>query len=364
MLSSAQKRVNNTNVSTNLFSFKRFNFVVVGSRRIKNKLEEIETQFNIEIKFCQVSELTENVDSKTLAIIVSEEAIRPQVKKYLTGILDNFGQVPTFFLSSSARKASFFQLLYEKGLAGAISWPMEGVVLHNLLIGTMKPQKNVVGKTKADLKLASMVKSQLILVNLGKGLRIKAFEGVVFIEGVVSTINIAESIKREIINVLGVRQVVAGKLKIRVSRKTSDKELERRIKIYISNVLEFDKKSLGVKVKNGVVTLIGAINSLQDLLTVESFIKRQKGVQVVDRRVKFHPQLVSRKATKAKKLEKKLKDLFSGVKYLRINIFGEFVEVSGTVKFPKTKSLIEDFLFQELAVKKVINKIFVSPLRH
>jgi hypothetical protein len=130
--------------------------------------------------------------------------------------------------------------------------------------------------------------------------------------------------------------------------------------MYIGNILGQNKKSISVKVKDKVISLVGSASNQADILDIEEFSMKQPGVKNVIRLLKYSPSLVKKNVKKARHLEKKINYLFDGVKFVSINIYGEFAEVAGTVNTKADKVLVEKYIFKTLTVNKIINKLFVS----
>ena len=343
-----------------LFTYKKPNIVIVGGQKIRRKFPDIEDHYNLELRFTQNPQLEKVLDSQTICIIVDEEMIKLTTKKELTRLLKSTPHLPIFYIARSFRSPQFYKDLYEKGLQGVLNWPADSKIFHDLIIESLKPQKGFKGKSKGDEKLAKQVKAHLIL-NLEKPkVDVYVIKGNVFLVGKVKSLYEKEMIRSESIKVLGVRNVLTEHLLVKKRTDITDRELERKLKMYIGNVAKRGKKALSVKVKDKVVTLIGSATSLSHLLSIEEFAMKQPGVVKVKRQISLSPTESRQNTKKAKALEKKIKNIFSGVKYISVRIFGHYVEVSGTVKFKEDKNLVEKFVLQSLPVTRVINKLYVA----
>jgi osmotically-inducible protein OsmY len=344
----------------NLYSYKVPNIVIVGDKEIRRKIQNIESRFNISLIFSELDELEKHVNKKTIAIIVDEKKVTFKLKVYLEAVLDFYTQLPIFYLSRVFKRPSFYTSLYQKGLHGVVKWPKEASILHDLLIESLRPHPKAVGKTKGDKKLSDMVKSHLVLNGNYKAINVKVIEGFVFLTGKVKSIQDKEFIRLESSKVLGVKKVISKNIGIKAPKDMKTKDLERKIKMYIANVMGSLKRTISVKVADNAVILTGAASNHTYILDIENFINKQSGVQRVIKDIKYAPSLVSKNAKKAKLLELKIKSLFTGAKYISITIYGEIAEVSGTVLTLADRSLVERYILEMLAIRKVINKLFVS----
>ncbi len=344
----------------NLYSYKVPNIVIVGGKEIRRKIQEIERNFNILVIFSDVDQLEETVNPLTIAIIVDEKHVKFKLKVYLDALLEFYTTIPIFYLSREDKRPSFYTALYQRGLQGVIKWPKESSILHALLIESLRPHPKATGKSKGDRMLSEMVKSHLVLNGNYKGISVKVIEGFVFLQGKVKSLHDKEIIKVESSKVLGVKRVISRNIEVKPLKKLKSKELERKIKMYIGNVLGGQKRSLSVKVKEDTVTLSGAASNHTSIVDIERFINKQGGVRDVITDVKYGASAVRKNVKKAKQLENEIKSFFDGAKYISISIYGEFAEVSGTVKTYNDRATIERYILEVLPLKKLINKIFVT----
>ena len=344
----------------NLYSYHVPNVVIVGDKKIRGRSQKIEKRFNLELIFSSPDLLKDSINRKTIAIIVDEEEVRKKSKEYLESLLSKYKFLPIFFLSRSIKRSNFYTDLYGKGLQGVVNWPEESKVLHDFIIESLKPHPHAVGRSKADEKLSEVIKSHLVLQGGYKAIKVKVIEGFAFLEGSVKSLFDKKSIEVEASKVLGVKKTIVKNIKIQEFKSITDRELERKIKMYTENILGDRKKSISIKVRSKVVTIEGAIVSHRDVLDIEEFSMKQPGIKNITRLVEYSPKLVLKNIKKAKLVESKIKFLFDGVRYIAIKIYGDFAEVSGSVRMKEDRTLVEKYLLQTLAIKKVINKIFVA----
>ena len=355
-----KRKIKRKGTMVNLYSYKVPNIIIVGDKKIRKKVHNIEKNFNISLIFTDAENLLDTINSKTIAILVDEEKVKSKLKHFLIEILTEHIDLPVFFLSRTNRKPNFYVELYEKGLVGAINWPSESRVLHDLVIECLRPHPAAIGKTKGDEKLSKIIKSHLILSGNHKKVKVKVIDGFVFLEGSVKSLYDQHSVAKESAKVLGVKKVITKNMEVKSYKNITDKEIERKIKMYIGNILGDSKRSLTAKVKDKVVKIIGAAANHGDVFDIEKFAMKQIGVKRIIRKVKYRPSLVSKNVKRAKLLENRVKNIFSGVKYISIHIYGEYVEVSGTIKSNADRVLVESYLLQVLPVKRVVNKLFIG----
>lgn len=350
----------NTQATNEMYSYKSPNIVVLGKRNIQKTMMEFKDKYNLEFKFTSFDNLSEKINKNTVSIIIDENEIGEKPREFIESLLRKFKLLPIFYLSRSNQDAQFYKELYSKGLQGVIKWPSEAQVLFELLIESLKPHPNASGVCKADEMLSDMVKSHLMLIGDFEKIIVRVVDGNVFLSGRVRSLYEKRQLEFETSKVLGVKKIISNDLVVKKSKKISDKEIARKIKLYIGNTLGTQKRALGVRVKNKNVTLEGYVAEPKDILPIEEFAMKQASVQKISRNVNYRPSLVKRYTGKAKYLEGKIKNLFTGVKHVSIKLYGETAEVSGIVKAKALRSIVEKYLFQVLPVKKVINKIYIS----
>jgi osmotically-inducible protein OsmY len=336
------------------------NIVVVGNKKVLREMKKLSTNFNLNFIITDPTNLKDCITIKTIGIIIDEELVQYKIKSYLDHLLAHYKLLPIFLLARTKKRSSFYTGFYEKGLQAVINWPEDKKVFSDILIESLKPQPKLDGMSKADAKLADLIKVHLELQGNYKGLKIKVIEGFAFISGKVKSLIDLEVIEEEASNVLGVKKAIVKNITVKKAKKVSDKELERKLKMYTSHILGEEKRSISVKVKNSKITIIGSASNHQSIYDIEKFAKKQPGVTDVTRFVKYSPKTVKKNVKKAKLLEDKLKFLFDGVKFVSIKIYGNFAEVSGTVKIKEDKKLIEKYLMHVLPIKKVFNKLYIA----
>ncbi len=358
MTTSSLKRKNR---GLDLYEFQRPNIIVVGDKSVKKSLREIEKNFNVQFIFGELKEIKLIINSQTLCLIVDEKKIGMRVKQKMLSFLKITKNLPTYFLSRKSRGASFFTSLYGNGLHGAFKWPKESFVFYELLIQTLKPLEHISGKKESDIRLAKIVKAHLFLMNFNKKIEVFVSQTKVYLKGEVKNLYQKNELENEVFKILGVQSVDTSAIKIKYKANISDNEIKRKLKLYMSNLLGRQKKSILVKVKNQNVTIQGVVSDGGYINDIEEFACKQPGVQQVKKEVTKNPKEVVKNVRMAKKTEKKIIHLFDGVKHISINLFGDNAEISGVVKTYAVRELIKKYVLQSLPVKRVINKLFVTP---
>jgi osmotically-inducible protein OsmY len=343
----------------NLYSYNVPNIVIVGKKEIRRKILNIEEDFNVFLVFSDPNDLLNLINKQTVAIIIDEKSVGNKITTYLKAVLNTFKYLPVFYLSRTSKRSSFYSSLYRGGLQGAINWPEEASILHDLIIESLKPHSDTIGDNKGDKQLSEMIKTHLILVNNYKNIKVKVIAGFVFLEGSVKSLFDKRMIERESDKVLGVKKVISKDICVRNNNKITDREIERKIKMYAGNILGESKRTTLVKVKDKVVTLSGLASNHGDVIEVENFSMKQQGVKEVIRNIKYKPSVVLKNTKIVKSLEQKIKNIFEGAKHISLSLYGDYAEVSGFVKIRADRSLIQDYILQSLPVKKVINKLYI-----
>ena len=335
------------------------NIVVVGNADIRKKILSIEKKFALSLIFCGEEDYKKSINYNTIAIIVDEKEVTSKVKKFFKEFFVQYKFLPAFYLSRKQKSSNFYAELYGLGLQGAINWPKEAKVLAELLIEALKPHPKAIGNTKGDARLSKVIKSHLLLTGGPKSLKVKVIDGFVFLTGKVRSLSDKQLIHSECSRVLGVKKIILKDLKVSDSSNTTDKELERKIKMYMGNILGDKKRAVSIKVKNKIASLLGSVSNHDHVLSIEKFIMKQPGIQHIKREYKYLPSLVSKNTKKAKLIEEKVKKLFDGVKFISVTMYGDTAEISGTVKTHSDRILVEEYVLQSLPVRKLINKIFI-----
>lgn len=355
-----KKSKKGTQTLLNLYSHNAPNVVIVAGDDVKKNMPEVRSSFNLQTMYCNLKGLPHTVTENTIAIIMDEKMLKKGIVRNLDKVLSKYKFLPLFYLSRLEVSPRFYKVLYEKGVEGIINWPRDSKIVHELLIEVLKPHPKAMGKSRGDVRLSEVIKSHLLLEGEYQKVKVKVVDGYVMLEGTVKTLYDKKNIFERTSKILGVKKVLENNLVVKTKSEVTDKEIQRRIKMYMSTICGNRRKSLLVKAKKGTVTLFGAAANLEEIREIERFASKIPGVKKLDRQVEFRPALVKRNVERAKLLEQKLKDLFDGVEHISINLYGEFAEVSGMVKFNSDRILVEKYIQQVLPVRRIVNKIYTS----
>lgn len=352
-------KTNQPNSTLDLFTYEKPTILVVGNEAVHKRLLDlqIEKRFNLSFIFTNQANVETLVNGRTVAIIIDEKSSISKSKGRVKQLLKDFKLVPVFYLSRQEKKPQFYQSLYENGLHGVINWPQESSVLYELIIESLKPKSNIQGKSEGEKRLAECIKAHIMMLGNYKSIEVKVIDGFVFLSGKIKTLFDKMEIQEEVSNILGVKKVIDKDLVVRKSRNVTDKEIERKIKLYMTGILDKSKRSVTVKVKDRIVKFMGVVEDKHELNLLERFAAKQNGVLGVVKNIKRKPGLVSKYAKQAKAIESRIRELFQGVRHVKVKIYGEYAEVTGTVKVKSTRGLIEKYILQALPVNKVVNKL-------
>lgn len=341
-----------------LYTYSTPNIVLVSEQNIFERLKDIEDNYHLAFRLCGLHELEMAIDSDTVAIMLDEHVLKRDEENALLKILRKCKITPVYYLARSERNSNFYRHLYEKGLKGVFHWSRDANQLHSLIIESLKPHPKAVGVTKGDKKLSNMIKAHLNVLGRYKKVRVKVIEGFTFLEGRVKSLFERNRIEKEAFEILGVKKVISDNLEVKKDSSLTDKEIKRKLNLFISRNFKREKKTISVKVKKRHVTILGVVSEPGSIVDLEIYAKKLPGVQSVERQVTYEPMKAKANIQKAKVIERKIKSLFRGVKFISIKIYGDSAEVSGKVKVKADRKLIEDYLLQVLPVKSVVNRIY------
>lgn len=353
----AVRNIQEANTALDLFTYEKPTIVVLGQKKLSAKLKKTEDKFNLSFLFANKENVKNLISSRTIGIIIDQDSKLAGDQIELLSFISEYRLLPIFYLSRKEKKSQFYQSLYEQGLHGVIDFPHEFSLLQELIVESLKPKSLVQGTSAGEKNLAKMIKTHLVLLGKYKSIGVKVIDGFVFLDGKINTLFEKQDIVEEVFDVLGVRKVVDKDLIVKNFKSITDSELERKIKLYMSRILDESKRSTSVQVKDKVVTLLGTVENELELKQVEKFAAKQKGVKSIKTKIERCPEVVSERAKKAKWIEKRIRELFQGARHIKVKIYGHYAEVTGTVKINSSRKLIEKYLLQALPVKKVVNKL-------
>lgn len=343
-----------------LYTYATPNIVVVGDKKLRSQMDTFEQNFNVDLVFVKPKHLPKVIGKQTIAVVIDEKKLGRKSKVYTETVLANYKMTPVFFLARKVRKDNTFQLMYEKGVYGVVDWPNQSEILPNLIVEALKPHPKANGKSRGDDQLSEIVKAILTVSGGYKNIEVKVIDGFVFLSGRANSAFERKYIEEQVSDILGVKKLITKDLRIQADEVMSDRELERRITLFIGTMLSDEKRTLSAIVRDQKVKIMGAAKDKDIVDSVINFAEKLPGVLEVINDVKLTTAVVSKNSMLAKNLEAKAKSLFDGVKHISIKLYGDFAEVSGVVRMRDDKKLIERYLLQVLPVKSVINKMSVK----
>lgn len=342
-----------------LQSHSKPNIIVVGKRDIMQEIGAMDKNLNLNFIFASKDNLEALLNKKTISVMIDEREVSTDIH-FISEVIQQFQLLPVFLLARDKHPDEFYQNLYAQGLQGVFDWPKEADDVTELLIEALKTHKNTVGKTRSDKRLAEMVKSHLLLKNPLRGIKVKVIEGFVFLEGKVKSLYEKEASLKEANKVLGVEKTITTDIKIVNITHTTEQEIERKVRIFIKNLMPEMNRTIKVQVSDDKAILKGSISNKRKMKKIVNFVSQQPGIMEVKNQVTISKKLAKRNLSKVKKVEDKVRSIFDGVKSISIRIYGERAEVTGIVAKNAQKHLVEKFVLQSLPVKNVLNKLSVT----
>lgn len=353
-------RTENSNVALNLFDYRVPTFIVVGERRWLN-FTEIERNYNVEFKYATRENVIAHLDNYVVGIIVLEKALERGVKiPFLTELLKQNKYKPVYYIVEKPVDNPTARELYKHGMQGIYRRSNETRVLYESVVESLRPKKNIAAKNRIDKKIAQSVKTMLNISGLPKGLSVAVINGIVYIKGKVSSLYKKHLVENNASKVIGVKKVMLDGVDVKSKARVTDSELERKIKLYVGTLLGESKRSVLVSVKKKKVFLKGKVTKRAHIDDMIEFASKQPGVWHVYSDIKVDEKAAMKRSEKLQKLEEKILVLFEGAKHIVLNRYGNVLEVSGVVRYPFDRGLIEKYLVQTLDVTKVVNKLIVG----
>lgn len=343
-----------------LFEFQPFEILVISNDEIKLSLQESMKNQNFEIISTSIREFSDCINDRTLVAIIDERKLNQFDHVDFLNSFVSKNLIPILYLGTKSRSDSFYQKLYQKGFAGALRWPDDMAQIQSIILALLKTKYDYDGKTTSDRRLSRFVKTYLRSTERIKNLKVYVENGFAFISGQTKNLFDKNFVRRLMHRVGGVENFNLEEVKIKNDSYIADKDLEREIKVFISQHLGITKKAVRVRVKNKHVFLSGTVLDSGSIVDLERFILKQIGVKSIKNEVYVNPRKTKEHTFMAKRVEERIKSLFDGVKYISVSLNDKTAEVSGTVNLFEQRKLVENYILQVLPVRKVVNKIYVS----
>ena len=337
--------------------------VVAGSqefvvRKVSRRLDRLA----VRVEAMTWEELLDHVDATVAAIVIIHPVARIAGREALEILHDHPGSsgLPLFSVVPDSTTDRQVRGLYRAGATAVFEWPRESRIL-DTLFAELYGMVQVRGpRSKSDKSLAETVRAHLRLgASRGcAGLRVVARGGLISVSGQTKTLAQKQEMLDVISRVPGVRGVVSDSLRV-LPADISNRSLSRRVRHLLRSTLELDDSTLAVSTDRGHVRLTGTLRDKRDLLRFESLISHLRGVRRIESAVSISVTRQQQDSRVARRLRKSLANLYSRER-VHVTVVGGTVVLAGNVSLLATKRSIEQFVNQDNAVDRVVNKIQVE----
>jgi osmotically-inducible protein OsmY len=252
--------------------------------------------------------------------------------------------------------------LYLAGASGVFQWPAEAAFLLRAMIETtgLSPRK---GKpTKSDKEISKgvrkLVKRQFSVDT--KKIAIDAVHGIVFVKGKISTLWEKKQLEEAVSRIPDVVGIVSKNLDVKPG-KQPDVILEKSIRSFIKTTSDIDEKTVGLAVKNGVVSISGTVRDRRELDRIIGLIVHIKGVRDIRNLTTLSPSRKRQDRSIALRVQKTVEEFMPELE-IDVAVFGGVAVLTGKVERLSTKRELEKtvLLDPDIAVNRIISKIEIS----
>ena len=210
-----------------------------------------------------------------------------------------------------------------------------------------------------DERITDVIKEKLHESMQESAMDINLFcrDGFVHMSGIVDVLTEKQYAEEVAINTPGVRKV-ENKITVAMDGNFTDKHIEKEISEKLADYDNDSVSGLGVKVNDGVVSLVGSVDTLMDANIAMNLASRIRGVKNVVNNTsiastgKYDDTFISNKILQElSKTELSYKDIHRDVD-------GGIVRLSGYLNNPAEVELAKEIAMNVEGVRKVINKIY------
>lgn len=292
-----------------------------------------------------------------VAPLTSRQSITQVVKAVRS---DKHGSgLPIFAVTDNDTRDRTVRRIYSAGATAVFLWSREALLLPRLvaeLLGVAWVRGRAGGPQAA---LSRTLNAHLRLVPWSTaGVRASARKGgEVHLSGAVATFWRKRKIERLVTRIPGVTRIVSRELYVEPSGRT-DRQVAQAIRSTLRNTTAVDDATVSVAVHGGMVTLTGAVSDRRELERIVELASNVLGVRDVFDALVVSPTAPRSDGSTTRRLSGALSKWFPK-EPVRVTVFAGVAVLAGKVRGLAKRLELEQFVGQDPAVARVINKLEV-----
>jgi hypothetical protein len=299
-------------------------------------------------------------DATTLGIVVvTPLPTEDSAAKAVTAIRGekNGSAVPVFVVVADDTSDRKVRQTYEAGATAVFHWPREALILPRL-VAELLGVALVRGRAKGPrIALNRTLTAHLRLVPWSTaGVRASAQDGGgVQLSGAVSTYWRKREIERLVARIPGVTRIFSTQLYVEPSAR-SDRQIARAVRSTLRNTTAVDDATVSVAVHGGTVTLAGTVSDRRELARILELVSNVAGVRDLTNALVVSNRVKRQDSATARRLNGAVSQWFPTAD-VTATVFAQAAVLTGSVPNLSKRLELEEFVGQDPAVVRVINKL-------
>ena len=292
-----------------------------------------------------------------IAIVGLREAARPVG---LTKRLRAATEAPIFVITNAAASDATARRLYSAGADGVFEWPTEQRLIARFLAETLALRFVRGRPARPDTALARNVRAHLkLLPGLSILPSVEVRDGFVRLSGQAERLRLVREIERAVMGIPGVRSLDLEELVV-VPVPVPDARLRRAARRLLSaSSHDLDASTLALNVEEGRLVIEGSFPSRAAARLLEERATGLLGLRAIENRARISSSAQRADRGTARRLRSDVVDLFPDAT-LRVSFFDGTAVLSGTVPSLRGRRELVEFVSDQPAVARVIDKTDVE----
>lgn len=250
--------------------------------------------------------------------------------------------------------------IYAAGATAVFCWPREALILPRLvaeLLGVSLVRGRAKGPRKA-LTRRLTAHLRLIPWSTAGSRAVAKSGGEVHLSGAISTYWRKRELKRLLARIPGVTRIVGTHLNVEPSTRT-DRQIAYAVRSILRSTTMVDDATVSVGVRGGTLTLAGTVSNRQELERIVEIVSNVIGVRDLENSLVIAGKAKKHDGVTARRLNGALKKWFPGDR-VHVAVFARVAVISGKVRNLSRRLELAQFVGQEPAITRVINKLDVA----
>jgi len=268
--------------------------------------------------------------------------------------------IPTFVVVGETVSDRLQRWLYGVDVVAVLQWPEDRLALLGSLL-SLHPLARSASGGPSDRELARLIQKRLKADRAIARLDVKVVAGIAMLRGEVDALWKRDEAEKAASSVPGVRDVIAGGVRV-VPPRIADRSVAARVRKMLDSASAVDPSTIGVDVTDGVARIAGSVKDRKEMRRLLSLVRHVRGVCDVENYTTVSPSRKQSHRIRARNLQAAMNELIASEK-VSVAVFDGVAVLAGTVRSARDLGEAEWLARAHPDIRRVVNRLSVRKPR-